>query len=109
MGAGECHSNRTAYPCKQSGMTDRQFWADTLLNENSEAGRSWTSDDDTVILVHENAEALTTAFEYAIAESARRGETLWQWNAINTTRRAYRAALNNVGGSDACMQGVTHE
>jgi hypothetical protein len=54
--------------------------------------------DDTVTLVHENSEALMIAASYAIRKSRELEENLWQWEAINTTGRAKRTKMGNVGG-----------
>ena len=54
--------------------------------------------DDTVTLVHENSEALLIAASYAIRKSRELDVNLWQWEAINTTGRAKRTPMGNVGG-----------
>ena len=85
MGEGLCNSSQFDRKCIKTGQTDRQYWAPLLINETDEDGMKWLGDDDTVILVHENTEALRISAEYAIGESAKRNTTLWQLEALNTT------------------------
>lgn len=78
-------------------MTDIQFWNDMLINEHEEDGQKFLAHDDTVVLVHQNTEALLISAKYAIDEAKKRKEILWQWDAVNTgTARA--ADMQDVGG-----------
>jgi hypothetical protein len=100
IGIGDCHSHMYHKPCEKTGLTDRMYWKTQLINEftPTDAAREWMEHPDTITLVHENAEALLISAEYAVRQTEKRGIPLWQWHAINTTSKARKANMSDVGG-----------
>jgi len=100
IGLGECHSQLHRQPCAKTKLTDRQYWKDNLVNEftPTDKDRKWIEDPKTITLVHTNAEALLISAEYAVRQSEEKDIHLWQWKATNTTAKARRAKMSDVGG-----------
>ena len=87
MCCGNTCSSSSSDKDKTTEMSDQRFWRKVRVTEARKAAQEFLQHEDTITLVNTNAEALSIGAEYAVEQSAKRGEILWQWPADNTICR----------------------